>query len=178
VVGSWPEPLAQAAAGIETEPVRIECAGERAACDEVADRLSDEGADAAIERFRPGGEGPPAYRVLVGPWKRLRGDPAADTLEGGPARSGVFADFVPRSGEWELVALDARGRTAERLAAGAGLVAALREGEDPPAWFVTGADRDGVEHAVELLSTEALRDRYAVASAGDAPIPLPAGGAP
>ena len=59
------------------------------------------------------------------------------------------------------------------LGRGSGLVAALRPGEGPPSWVVTGSDARGVARAASLLG-EQLRDSYAVAvsDAGTVPVPV------
>ena len=67
-----------------------------------------------------------------------------------------------------------RGRLAEDLGAGAGLVAALRRGDDPPTWIVTGTEQAAVRRAASLLDERVLRDRYAVAQPpGGDPLALP-----
>jgi hypothetical protein len=173
VVGSWPEPFAQAAAGGEGRPVRVECAAERAMCELAAERLAGEGVDATVVSLdeAPADERP---RLLVGDWRRLRGDPLVAQLARGPATSGVFARFRTGAGGSELVALDERAGEVDHLGPGAGLVAGLRDGEDPPAWVVTGTDVDGVEAAVEALDEETLANHYAVAVTAGAELPLPA----
>jgi hypothetical protein len=153
------------------------CSGVRRPCDEVASRLADEGVDASIERpaaggGAPGGDG--ALRLLVGPWGRVRHDPAAATIERGSATSGVFGRFERDADGWLLLALDQGAREAERLEAGTGLVAAVRPGEAPPTWVITGTDRGGVAAAAAMLDERALRDRYAVAVSGSGPVALPA----
>jgi hypothetical protein len=178
VVGSWPEPFAQASAGTEREPVRVECLDERERCDAVADRLAEEGVDASVEdAVRDRGRlerAPPALRVLVGPWERVRTDPAAAQLERGPQASGVFARFEPAGRGYRLVALDERVEPVEAHASGAGLVAGVRAGERPPAWLVTGTDAAGVAKAVTMLDAAQLGDRYAVLGYGDTEVALPA----
>ena len=173
VVGSWPEPFAQAG-GEEPLPVRIECAGPREPCDGVAGKLADEGVSAAVVQYGRAAA-PEALRILVGEWSRISSDPTASLLESGPQRSGVFARFEPGPGRRPaLVGLDERGEAAQRLAAGSGLVAALRDGEVPPAWVVSGTDADGVVAAVAALDAETLADRYAVAvPAAGAAVALP-----
>jgi hypothetical protein len=173
VVGSWPEPFAQAAAGRDEVPATVECATERQSCEEVADRLEASGAEANVTKLPRAGEGE-APRVLVGPWQRLRRDRTAALLEDGPQSSGVFAVPEPSGEGWELDALDRDGDP-RALPAGSGLVAALRPAEDPPVWVVTGADRRGVAAAVEMLGEELLRDRYAVAGTPSEPVALPLG---
>ncbi len=174
VVGSWPHPFAGGDDGGQ-RPVLVECRGGGGACGVARRRL--EGAGASVASGSPRG----AIRVLVGPWGRLRSDPAAAQIEDGPQASGVFARFGadPASG-CELEGLDEAGRSRGGLGAGAGLVAATRRLEAPPAWVVTGCDGAGVARAASLLDEEDLRDRYAVAAeAKGAPValPLPGGGA-
>lgn len=177
VVGSWPEPFAHGFEG-KRFPVRIDCLGEEDDCREVADRLEGEGVAASIAtaRARVGEE---LLRVVVGPWEAVREDRAAVQIEQGPEVSGVFADFEPgpRLAGLDLVALDARGRERERLGAPAGLVAAVRLGDQQPTWVVSGTDEAGLDLAIELLDRESLRDRYAVAAdSRGGKVTLPAGG--
>ena len=69
-------------------PVAVECRGGGAAC--ARSRGSGCGG-AGVDARRRAADG--AIRVLVGPWARLRADPAAAQIEAGPQASGVFADF-------------------------------------------------------------------------------------
>jgi hypothetical protein len=171
VVGSWPEPFAQAAAE-ERLPVRIGCWIARRVCEAVGGRLTAAGAPPA-RIVRESGAGTDAIRILVGPWARVRDDPVAARVDRGPAHSGVFARFTGRRGGYELLVLDETAAPAAELGPGGGLVAALREGDDPPTWVVTGTDRAGVRAAVELLDAERLEDRYAVATEGAGGLRLP-----
>jgi hypothetical protein len=177
VVGSWPEPFLQSAAHGDRLPVRVECAGARAECGKAADRLSDEGVSVSEARFGRPASGE-ALRVLVGPWRAVRRDPGAAQIDRGPAPSGVFARFEGGGDEHALVALDVGADPAARLGAGAGLVAAVRDGERPPTWVVSGVDDAGVGAAVGALDTAVLRDRYAlvVGAGSDATLPVPVGG--
>jgi Domain of unknown function (DUF4430) len=145
VLGSFPEPLSSQGAGVE-------CRTARAVCDEVRERIP--GTD------RAGGD---AVEVLVGPWRDVRDDRAVRAIERGPATSGVFADFEPAPGGHRLVALDQTAAQARRLGPHAGLIAAVRDGSEPPIWLVTGTDPAGVDRAAELIDEETLRDRYALA---------------
>lgn len=123
-----------------------------------------------------GGSPAGAIRVLVGPWARLRADPAAALLEAGPAESGIYADFEPDAGGpggYELIGLDPAGAPSHRFGPGAGLVAATRRYAGPPVWLVTGGSSAGVQAAAGLLDAAKLRDHYAVASEDGKETPLP-----
>ncbi len=117
VVGSWPEPFAQASTPEdEREPVTVECEGSPEPCERVTDALEAQG-------VRVGdGDGP---RLLVGPWSRVSADPAAAQIDDGPAASGVFARFEGGA----LVALGVDG------AAGAASGARRRPGGRGPPWL-------------------------------------------
>jgi hypothetical protein len=166
VVGSWPHPFAGGYEGDE-HPTDVVCRGGGGACATAESRLRGAGATLA--------GGPSAIRVLVGPWARLRSDPAAAQIESGPQASGVFARFEENGGGAKLVGLDQEGGAARSFGAGSGLVAATRRGGAPPTWVVTGAGESGVEAASRLLDTASLRDHYAVATEGGAETPLPLG---
>jgi hypothetical protein len=168
VVGQWPAPFAQGYEG-HSHPVVVECDGGGSACEEVEGALEGEGV--ALASGQPKG----AIRVLVGPWPRLRTDPAAALVEKGPAESGIYADFKEAAGGWTLVGLDEGGAAAKTFGAGAGLVAATRRYEGPPVWLVTGATDAGVQAAAGLLAADQLRDHYAVASENGTETPLPLG---
>ncbi len=198
VVGSWPEPFRDGYEG-RRHPVEVDCLGGGAACAEVRSRL--EAASSAdgpkihvyrgfsAHRREDGG----AIRVLVGPWARVRGDPAAAQIEDGPQASGVFADFVRQrvttrgsavplpqitgqrnSGSFELLrGLDQEGRPVRVFGPDAGLVAATRRYEAPPTWVVTGRTVAGARAAAGLLETADLRNHYAVAVEGGREEALP-----
>jgi hypothetical protein len=166
VVGAWPQPFAGRHDG-EGHLVAVECLGGGAACAQVRARLRRAGA--ALATGSPAG----AVRVLVGPWARLRDDPAAAQVDGGPRRSGVFAELRRTAGGYVLEGLGEDGGVARSFGPGAGLVAAVRRGEDPPVWLVTGGRAAGVAAAAELLDSASLRDRYAVAVAAGEEEPLP-----
>jgi hypothetical protein len=177
VVGSWPEPFAQESAGEEAIPVRVVCDALRRICGQVAERLAEEGVDAGIERPREASgaeDQAPALRLLVGAWPAIDDDPAAAQLDRGPATSGVFARFADGQRGWRLLGLDQGAEPVARLGAGAGLVAAVRDGDDPPTWLITGTDAAGVERAASLLRPGRLADHYALATLGGDTVPLPA----
>jgi hypothetical protein len=166
-VGSWPRPLLGGYEG-KAHPVTIECMGGGPACSAVRRKLGRAGVTPA--RGEPRG----AIRVLVGPWARVREDPAAAQLSRGPQSSGVFAEFATRpGGGYRLEGLDEGGAPARRFGPGAGLVAATRRYEAPPVWLVTGATAGGALAAAGLLDAAHLRDHYAVATEGGVEAPLP-----
>lgn len=168
VVGSWPRPLHGGFEG-EEHPVALECRGGGAACAVARGKLA--GAGVALASGSPDD----AIRILVGPWERLRDDPAAAQLEEGPQASGVFARFARSGSTFRLQGLDEAGRPAHDLGPDAGLVAATRRFEAPPVWIVSGTTPRGALAAAHLLSAAHLHDRYALATEGgeDTPLPLP-----
>lgn len=171
VVGSFPEPFLHGRDGRRL-PVRVECADPSSKpCDAVSEQL--------IKRGVPAGRSSLSHspadntlRVLVGPWKRLRGrDIEADNIDEGPRASGVFARFDDAA--TKLVVLDERGRPARTLSAGTGLVAATRAEQRQPVWYVTGTDDAGVAAAARAFDESALADRFALAIANDLPVRVP-----
>jgi hypothetical protein len=166
VVGSWPQPLLAGYEG-KSHPVTLECHGAGAACAAARRKLAAAGIVPAAE---PSDD---AIRVLVGPWSRLREDPAAAQLEQGPQVSGVFADFIRKAGGYRLQGLDEAGDPARGFGLDAGLVAATRRFDAPPVWIVSGATAAGARAAVGLLDVAHLHDRYAVATEGGRETPLP-----
>jgi hypothetical protein len=171
VVGSWPEPFVH---GFQDKhwDAAVACANAPRACDEVGSRIAGAGVHpvAATEVDAEGR--PDTVEVLVGTWNAIRANPTAALLSGSPDRSGVFARF--EGGRRPLLdLLNLRGEIAGSVGKGGGLVAALREGDDPPVWVVTGTDRKGVAAAAGLLGDQ-LRNHYAVATQpGTGPIGVP-----
>ena len=103
-------------------------------------------------------------RVLVGPWSRLRNaDESSDLIATGPRRSGVYARFTDDARALEV--LDPRGRPAQTLGPGTGLVAATRFTTRTPVWFVTGTDAAGVRAAARAFGGQTLGQKLAVAVA-------------
>ena len=180
VVGSWPAPFSDGIGG-RRYPVAVECEGGGAACDEARSALEGEAVKVAA------GTPDDAIRILVGPWARVRRDPAARLLEAGPTESGVFANFqtgvrpFPGMGGArtnaeavdELLALDAAGRVGRDLGPDAGLIAATSRYGGLPVWVVTGGSAAGLRAAAESLDAEHLRDHYAVAIDDGETMPLP-----
>lgn len=178
VVGSWPEPFLHGYDGRRYDTV-VECVGRASAdgaCDDVVSSLRDVGVEPTVDEVERPQEHPDRLRVLVGSWDRLRADAAAREVEAGPERSGVYARMVSCDGEWRLAAEDDHGSERATLA-DAGLVAAVRDGQDQPTWLVTGTGDDAVAAAAGELSEASLRDRYAVVVRNGvvAPLPVPAG---
>ena len=168
VVGSWPEPFAQASSGDAALPVEVGCAGERAPCEAARDALAAEDVDARVVDAGPASGDAP--RMLVGPWRQIANDPAARLVAQGPALSGVFA---AEEASGHLAALDVDGDPVRQLDPATGMVAATRDGEAPPTWLVTGARPAGVDAAAAALG-EGLEHHYAVlAEAGAEPVALP-----
>jgi hypothetical protein len=163
VVGSWPAPFVDGVAG-KRYPVVLECDGGGSACVLARGALEREGVN--LSSGSPKG----AIRMLVGPWDRLREDPAAQLLEAGPGESGIYANFNAAPA---LVALDEEGTEARDLGPDAGLVAATSRYGGPPVWLVTGGTAAAVREAADSLDEEQLRDHYAVAIEGGKGTPLP-----
>jgi uncharacterized protein DUF4430 len=166
VVGSWPQPFLGGYDG-KQRAVAVECLAGGSACREVDERLVGAGVDVS-SRPQSG-----AIRVLVGPWSRVRSDPAAALVERGPQASGVFADLHREGDAYRLTGLDEAGDPALDFGPESGLVAATRRYEEPPVWMVTGASAAGVRAAAGLLDAGDLRDHYAVAVEGGKETPLP-----
>ncbi len=165
VVGSFPQPFVS---GAGTGPVPVQCTAPPAVCDRVAAALADDAVRAkVVGEIRPS-DGP---RVVVGTWSSIRRDPAAALLAGPPSTSGVFARFDGR----RLDLLDDQARTAQVAPRRAGLVAALRDGDAPPTWVVTGERAAGVASASRSLTEGTLRNRYAIARTGGSDVALPVG---
>jgi uncharacterized protein DUF4430 len=169
VVGSFPEPFVNGFQGKRYQ-VAVDCQGVSSACDEVSRRLRTAG----ISSTEADAPSPVKLNVAVGTWSQLQGDETVHLLAESPYSSGVFATLS--GGRRALLTLlDQRGQTAGSIGRGGGLVAALRPGDGPPTWVVTGTDRKGVAAAALLLG-DGLRNHYAVATqpgAGPISVPVP-----
>jgi hypothetical protein len=176
VVGSWPEPFVRGFEGKKWLAVVV-CETAPETCADVTATLRSAGARLpAHDVIRSGSPDPPpgAIEVEVGPWNRVRSRAAAGLLSGPPDRSGVFARFVGTKRPL-LEVLNKEGQPAGSIGKGGGLIAALRPGDGPPTWVVTGTDAKGVAAAANLLGDQ-LRNRYAVATqpgAGPIGVPVP-----
>jgi hypothetical protein len=172
VVGSWPEPFVHGFEG-EHYSVVLVCPPPQAGCEVASERLAGTGV-----QVRPpldeDLDAPTTVSVIVGPWARIRLMPAAKLLAQGPEESGIFARFVGTKRPL-LELLNQQGQPAGSLGKGGGLIAALRPGEGPPTWVVTGTDAKGVSAAARLLGDQ-LRNHYALATqpgAGSIGVPVP-----
>jgi hypothetical protein len=166
VVGSWPEPFAHGFQG-HRWPATLDCRATAAICEAANERLAPLGVKTSGPLTDP-------IAVVVGTWNVARRNQTVALLSNGPDRSGVFARFVGTKKPL-LELLNERGDPAGSIGKGGGLVAALRTGDGPPTWVVTGTDAKGVAAAVNLLG-DALRNRYAVATqpgAGAIGVPVP-----
>jgi hypothetical protein len=171
VIGSFPEPFLHGTGG-KRLPVRVECEDPRAgACDVVASKLIALGVPAGRSTISDSAADN-TLRVLVGPWSRLRGrDAESQSIDSGPRSSGVFARFDKSAAR--LAILDARGRVARTLGPRTGLIAATREKDREPVWFVTGTDDAGVASAARAFDEATLIDRFALAISEDLPVSVP-----
>jgi Domain of unknown function (DUF4430) len=166
VVGSWPQPFLDGYDG-KRRPVAVECLGGGGACGTVRESLAGAGVSVA------GGSPSGAIRVLVGPWGRVRRDPAAAQIEAGPQASGVFADFQDEASRYSMQGLREDGQVGRTFGEDAGLIAATRRYDAPPVWVISGPSAAGVKSAAGRLDAAGLRDHYAVAVEGEEETPLP-----
>jgi hypothetical protein len=155
VVGSWPEPFLHGFRGHRWSVQPVCRTGYPATCMTVSSLFTTAG-------IRTTGLGPDSIKVQIGPWSTLRREAPMSLLAEGPERSGVFARFVG-SKKPLLELLNQQGQPAGSIGKGGGLIAALRTGDGPPTWVVTGTDEKGVVAAANLLGP-ALRNHYAVAT--------------
>ena len=172
VVGSFPEPFVHGSDG-KRFPVRIDCAQDAGdACKDLAGRLDRAGITVSTAALGAAA-GKQLLRFVVGTWSQVRHDGAARQIEQGPEKSGVFTRVTRAGDRYELQLLDSGARVVATLHAGSGLVAATRFEEQQPTWVVTGVDETGLATAVDMVSTQALRDRFAIAVTGRGAIALP-----
>ncbi len=171
VVGAFPEPFIHGIDG-KRLPVRVECDDPRGGpCSAVAEKLVGLGVVAGRSIISRSAADE-SLRILVGPWKRLRGrDLEADSIDAGPESSGVYARF-DAAGD-ALAVLDPGGKLARTLGAGTGFIAATSSPERQPVWFVTGTDAAGVAAAARAFDESVLADRFALAISDDLPVAVP-----
>ena len=171
VVGSFPEPFTNGIAG-RRYPTTIECgAGFKPQCASITRRLRADGVVAS-----PGGpgygSGPDTLSINVGTWHELYGEVAAQLIRYGPGASGVYARIL--DGGARIGLENPAGQVVRSLGAGAGLIAATANANDPaPTWIVTGTDPAGVRAAVRALTPRALSGHFALAVQGARRYPVP-----
>jgi hypothetical protein len=169
VVGSFPEPFLNGSEG-RRWPVKVECSSASGyACRTVIARLRALNVPAAVAAIGSG-SAPETLRVMVAPFDGLEAA-LAKSLELGPHENGIYARFSKNG--TQLALLDQNGGVAQTLAAGAGLIAATRQGEEAPTWVITGTNGAGVELAARSFDEATLRNRFAVALAAGTAIALP-----
>ena len=156
VVGSWPEPFA---AGLDAGsralagPRRVPAAPTRPATRSPRRSATTGASRSAEPAERPAGPRDPGRAVGAG--RATTRSPRCSS--DGPATSGVFARFERSGGGfgcWRSTRRADVGREARRRT---GLVAALRHGEEPPTWVVTGTDDDGVSRRPRAARRRAAR---------------------
>jgi len=160
VVGSWPHPFTGTGAN-KRPSVRILCAQTAdSACTAVEKQLASVGAKVSRGAFGSAVQGS-SLRVLVGEWKVIRSDPAAQLLEQGPSASGVYLKPDPAGDIVSL--LNPSGTVAQSLGAGSSFVAATDLDAGPPTWIVSGTSADSVAGAASHLTERDLHLHYSVA---------------
>jgi len=170
VVGSYPEPFTNGLGGQEF-PTVLDCASDvQPACKTVADSLRRAGVKVGTQLLG-GGSGSDSLAVVVGTWKDLQGVIAADLINGGPAKSGVYAQFVGGS----VLELDNPiGDVVRTLRGSVGLVAATEQVNlSEPTWLVTGTDVAAVDAAARAMTPSRLHDHFAVVVDGSHDLPVP-----
>ena len=170
VVGSFPEPFRSGSGGARF-PVRIECAQVGGpACTLTRDRMRATVPDTAVAEVG-GTAGKDVLRILVGPWRVIREDPALQQIQRGPGASGVYVRPSPAANS--IAVLDPAGATTKKLGPGQGLIAATRLGDQQPTWAVTGVDEAGAKAAAAALTEQALKNRFAAAVQGKTVLSVP-----
>jgi hypothetical protein len=171
VVGSYPEPFINGVGG-KRYPITLECAADATvACRRVTAALSAAHVPVASQLLGTG-SGPDTLGVVVGSWREIRAEVAAELIAHGPGASGVYARFTGAQGA-SLQLLDPSGKVVRTLGAGAGLIAATADSTSVPTWMITGTDQAGVTAAARALTPQALHDHFALAVDGSAQLPVP-----
>jgi hypothetical protein len=170
VVGSYPEPFTNGLGGKEF-PTVLDCASDtQLACQTVARSLRRAGVKVGTQLLG-GGSGSDSLAVVVGTWKDLQGVIAAALVNGGPAKSGVYAQFVGGSA---LELDNPIGDVVRTLHGSAGLVAATEQVNlSEPTWLVTGTDVAGVDAAAKAVTPTRLHNHFAVVVDGNHDLPVP-----
>jgi hypothetical protein len=170
VVGSFPEPFLNGSEG-KRLPVRVQCQTVASPpCQTVVRRLAQLGVPAATAGIGVT-EGKQILRVLVGTWRGIQADPAAQKIDEGPRSSGVYARFSKNA--QTLTLEDDQGQAVRTLSTAGGLIAATRYADESPIWVVTGTDNAGLELAARGFDAPTLKDHFAVAFSPTGPVALP-----
>jgi Domain of unknown function (DUF4430) len=172
VVGSYPEPFTNGIGGQEF-PTLLECATNfQGACDTVGTALHRAGVKAGPQVLGTG-SGSDSLAVVIGTWNELQGIIAAELIAGGPADSGVYAQFVGKTGQ-EIELDNPLGDVVKTLSGSVGMIAATDEATlGEPTWFVTGTDAAAVDNAAKHFNAATLHDHFAVVLHGNHVIPVP-----
>ncbi len=171
VVGSFPEPFTNGIGG-KRYPVTLACApGLGAACRQVTKSLAAVHVPVSSQLLGTG-SGPDTLGLVVGTWRQIHSQLAAELIAHGPGASGVYARFSGPGGDG-LQLLSPSGQVARTLGAGAGLVAATADAASVPTWTITGTDPAGVLAAARALTPQALHDHFALAVDGATRLPVP-----
>lgn len=180
VVGSFPEPFLNGLGG-KRLPISIECINpQEGPCHAVSKRFTSLGIIAGFAALGTVGEvsEEDSLKVIVGTWNQIGRTAAAQTIERGPAAGGVYVRILNKGKEFELLNKD--GVVAQKLGAGAGMIAATRYKGSSPVWVVAGTDAEGVKRAAAAFDASTLDNHFAIAIApsGSASkvIPLPDSG--
>jgi Domain of unknown function (DUF4430) len=179
VVGAFPEPFIHGIGG-RRYPTVLECASDtQAACQQTVAALQAIGVKVAVQAPGAGGSGTDSLAVVVGTWRDIRSEFAANLIEHGPGSSGIYARFAEGGTAQPpaLQLLDPHGRVVRTLRAGAGLIAATASSSSAPVWLITGTDVAGVSAAAAALTPARLRDHFALAVQGQTDLPVPQEGA-
>jgi hypothetical protein len=170
VVGAFPEPFADGLAG-KQYPTTLQCGADvSAACTKVTGALDAAHIPVANQGLGTG-SGSDTLGIVVGTWRDVRPQIAAQLVAHGPGASGVYARFALRGRALQL--LTPSGAVGRTLGPGAGLVAATADPDQTPTWLIIGTDPAGVTAAARAVTPQALRDHFALAVDGATRIPLP-----
>jgi hypothetical protein len=162
IVGSYPEPFSNGSGG-QRFPTVVTCAsGLSTPCAKVTKAMDADGVSVSFQALGTG-SGSDSLAILVGTYDQLEGVIASELLQAGPAKSGVYAQFVGTRGQ-ALELLNANGNVVDTIHGSVGVIAATeQQGLSQPVWLVTGTDKAGVAAAAAALTTAKLARHFAVA---------------
>jgi hypothetical protein len=165
VVGSFPEPFLNGLGG-KRLPVSLECVQPQSvACHAISHKFTSLGIVAGFAALGTVGEATEedGLKVIIGTWSQIAPTAAAQTIAKGPSVGGVYVRVLRGGDEFGLLNKD--GVVAQKLGAGAGMIAATRYQGAAPIWVVTGTDAAGVKAAAEDFESSSLDGRFAIAIA-------------